>query len=160
MEPKFDNSRVYRRLVIHPYRTLFLAPIVSEPKTGQPRFFDAELRGQCRARSRLFGIYGPFLLLKEEGRADLFDPPGRAPLIELSFFANKGGRGAFKNPDMRIVGLLPDNRSYYSGQSAKFNVKNEVGRFSLDASDSEGDVARRLDRDVNQPRLLRWCEER
>jgi hypothetical protein len=51
-----------------------------------------------------------------ECRADLFDTPDRAPLVELSLLANECRSGAFENPDVVVGGLLADHGGDHSGQ--------------------------------------------
>ena len=54
---------------------------------------------------------------------------------------------------MVVGGLLADDRGDHSGDTAEFHVENVVDGLSPGAVDGEGDLAGRLDGDVDEPRL-------
>ena len=59
-----------------------------------------------------------------------------------------------------IVGwLLANQRSDYTRNAAELNMEQEVDGFSFDPADHEGNLARGLDRDMDEPRLFGWSEK-
>ena len=91
---------------------------------------------------------------------DLFDSPDRAALVELTFFADKGGRGPAEDPYVVIGWLLSNHWSNDPGETAQFNVEKEIYRFTLDPTDRERNLSGRFDRDMYEPRLLCWRDKR
>jgi hypothetical protein len=59
--------------------------------------------------------------------ADLLNTPDGTTLIELTFFANEGGRGAGENPYMSVSGLFTDQRGNHPGHTAELRVEDKVG---------------------------------
>jgi hypothetical protein len=86
--------------------------------------------------------------------ADLLDTPDGTTLIELTFFANEGGRGAGENPYMSVSGLFTDQRGNHPGHTAELRVEDKVGGLTFTSSDCKGKLSSRLNRDMNKPRLL------
>ena len=54
---------------------------------------------------------------------------------------------------MVVGGLLANDRGDHSGDAAEFNVENVVDGLSRGTADGEGDLAGRLDGDVDEPQL-------
>lgn len=107
----------------------------------------------CTARSSIS------FLMRKFG-TNLFDAPDWAALVELTFFAYKRGRGAAENPYVVIGWLLSNHRSNDPGETAQFNVENEIDSPPLDPADRERDLSSRFDRDMYKPRLLGWRDKR
>jgi hypothetical protein len=99
-------------------------------------------------------------MLVGEFGAYLLDAPGGAALVELTLFTNEGGECARKDPYVIVEGLLTDQRSDHSCDTAEFRVEDKVDSFALGSADRKGAFAGWLDRDPDKPRLLGGSDKR
>ena len=84
---------------------------------------------------------------------DEFDAPEGTAFIELSFFADKRGRLASKNPNVEVRGLLADQWRNNSHDAAEFHLDTEIRCFVANASDRKGGFALGRNEDVDQARF-------
>src|SRR6478752_6105779 len=96
-----------------------------------PQGSNAEARSKCRVRTART-TWSPITFLMQKFGTDLFDSPNRAALVELTFFADKGGRGTAEDPYVVIGWLLSNHWSNDPGETAEFNVENKIYGLVLD----------------------------
>src|SRR5947209_5022170 len=92
-------------------------------------------------------------------RAYLLDAPDRTTLVHWTLFANECRRSTGQNPNVVVGRLLAKHGRNHSRDTTEFNVKNEINSVALRSPDCEGNFTRRLDQDVDQTRLLAWCDK-